>query len=145
VRPEHNCPADLGVTNVGKYTVDAVDLNRETLTRIRKMRRELLDYDGFIDEGATALAGFALDKLEPKYRERAKAAIKKVLKTTEDAFDDFNEALGRMAMSVVLHDLEPGEQEIERDKARLAWLKNTEAIYPNIRRGRGHKKNKKKK
>ena len=47
-----------GKTNVGRYTVDAVDLNRAQLVRLRELRQRLFDDEGWVSEGIQALSSF---------------------------------------------------------------------------------------
>jgi HNH endonuclease len=128
-----------GTTNVGRYTVDAIDLNRESLRRIRQLRQRLIDNEGFVGEGITALASFPIDRLGPQVRGQALAAINKALELAEKVYDDFDQLLIEFAKSNLLTDGD-SEEDIQRNKERLARLKNLEGISPGSWRGRSRKK-----
>lgn len=130
-----------GTTETGRYTVDAVDLNRASLVRLREIRQKLFDYEGYVGEGIVGLAGFALDKLEPTVRARARAAINEAMKAVEEVFEDFDELLIEFAKSDLLID-EKTEEDKQRNKERLARLREQEGIYPGVWRGRKGKKKK---
>jgi hypothetical protein len=138
VRSEHFKPSGMrveGTTKAGEYTVDAVDLNREGLRRIRALRRTLLDNEHFVAEGVAALASFPFDRIGPQVRGEALAAINEALKITEDAFDDFDQLLMEFAKSPLLID-EETEEERTRNKERLKRLRTQEGVHPGMWRGR---------
>jgi 5-methylcytosine-specific restriction endonuclease McrA len=138
VRSEHFKPNGVeveGKTPVGEFTVDAVDLNRDGLQKIRALRRKLIDSEEFAAEGIAALASFPIDRIGPLVRGEALAAINEALKLTEDAFDDFDELLMEFAKSPLLAD-EETEEERQRKKERLKRLRAQEGLHPGVWRGR---------
>lgn len=128
----------VGTTEVGRFTIDYVDLNREGLKKLRDIRRNLYEYEGVVSEGIIALANFAIDRLSPEMRIRALAAINKAIATTEKVFSNLDEALIAFAQSDVLVDELSAEAE-EKNKERLARIRKQEAMYPFVWRGRKHK------
>jgi hypothetical protein len=130
-----------GTTNVGTYTTLALSLNRGSLLRLRQLRRRLFDHDDYISEGIAALLSFPIDRLGPEVRAQAKAAMRDLIQTTQQVFDDFDELLLQMAKSPILSD-GVTEEERRQNKERLAKLRQMDGILPTAWRGR--KKGKKK-
>jgi hypothetical protein len=128
-----------GVTEVGRFTRVAVDLNRPTLARLRDLRRRLFDSDEYVNEGIAALLSFPIDRLKPEERAQALAAVNKALELAHMFFDNLDEALLYHAKSRALgDDDELTVEELERKKARLREL---EGIHPvGAWRGRKSKK-----
>lgn len=143
VRSEHfevDESAVEGITEVGRFTTAAVDLNRPTLVHIRGLRRRLFDSDEYVNEGIAALLSFPIDRLPPEERPKALATINKALELAHIVFDSLDEALLYHAQSRALgDDDELTAEEIERKKARLREL---EGIHPGAWRGRKRKKRK---
>jgi hypothetical protein len=128
----------VGLTETGKFTILACDLNRASLVRLRNLRRRLYDYEGFAGEGIMALANFAIDQLAPEIRLRALSSIKKILKTAEEVFDSFDELLIEFAKSSILADEMTGDEK-QKNKERLAKLREIEGLLPGNWRGRKNK------
>lgn len=131
----------VGLTDVGNFTIDYVDLNREGLQRLREIRRKLYEYEGYASEGISALAKFAIDRLPQEVRQRALSAINKAIGTAHEAFDSLDEALIAFAESELLID-EVSEEGKQRNKERLARIRQQQGIYPGTWRGRKHTKKK---
>jgi len=124
-----------GTTNVGTFTVEAVDLNRGTLVRLRKLRQRVFDNDAFVGEGVIALSSFPIDRLGPQIRAQALEAINKALERVGQVFDDFDNALLEFAKSDILDD-EKIDEDVQRNKKRLAKMRELEGLYPGTWRGR---------
>jgi hypothetical protein len=142
IRSEHFEPKGIrveGKTTVGEFTVDAVDLNRYSLRRLREIRQKLMDSEVFVSEGVTALSSFAIDRLSPQIRGDALAAINKALELTDKVFGDFDELLLEFAKSPLLQDEESDEDRL-RNKERLARLREQEGLHPGVWRGRNARK-----
>ena len=142
IRSEHFDATGIrvsGKTAVGEFTVDAVDLNRYSLRKLREIRRKLIDSEAFVSEGVTALSSFAIDLLSPQIRGEALAAINEALELTDRVFGDFDEFLLEFAKSPLIADEDSDEDRI-RNKERLARLREQEALHPGVWRGRNSRK-----
>jgi HNH endonuclease len=128
-----------GLTEAGKYTIERCDLNRGSLRRLRELRKRLYDYEGYASEGIMALVNFAIDRLPPEVRMQAINAVNKMLKTTDEVFDGFDALLMEFAKSTILGDGDTDE-DVQRNKERLARLREAEGILPGNWRGRKNKK-----
>lgn len=142
IRSEHfelEGSALKGKSNVGNYTILAVDLNRGTLIRLRELRARLIEDEGYVSEGMRALASFAVDRLAPEVRAKALALIKKGLEVADKVYDDMDEMVLEMSKSDILAD-EKTEEDIRANRERLARLHEMEGLYPVAWRGRKTKK-----
>lgn len=128
----------VGLTECGKYTIQAVDLNRLALRRLRSLRRRLSQYEGFASEGIMALAGFQIDKLQPAARQLAIDAINSILATANEVFENLDALLIDYAQSDMLVD-ELSDDDKKRNKERLSYLKQMEGRIPGNWRGRNRK------
>lgn len=127
-------------SNVGYYTIHALDLNRKSLQRLRELRLRLLDCDKFITEGITALRNFRIDQLPQTIRARAQRAIKDALNVRDELVTNIDDILRETAKSSLL-DLEKDETHaIER----AANLKHLEGLYPSSWRASNKRKSKSK-
>jgi hypothetical protein len=105
------------------------------LRRLRELRKRLYDYEGYASEGIMALANFAIDRLTPEMRMQAINAINKILETADEVFDGFDALLIEFAKSTILGDGET-EEDVRRNKERLAKLREVEGVLPGNWRGR---------
>lgn len=141
IRKEHfdiNGDQIEGLTEIGRFTAAAVDLNRPTLMHIRELRRRLFDSDEYVHEGIAALLSFPIDRLQPEDRAQALIAINKALELAHIVFDNLDDALLYHAQSRALgDDDELTAEEIERKKNRLREL---DGIHPGAWRGRKSRK-----
>jgi len=129
-----------GITPTGRYTEDAVDLNRQGLLMLRQLRRQLIDSNEYVAEGIAALLSFPVDRVGQRFRLEVLKAINEVVKAAEGAFDDLDDLLLKFAKSAVLPDDELATEEVLRQNERLARLKAEETIYVGLWRGRRKKK-----
>jgi 5-methylcytosine-specific restriction endonuclease McrA len=126
-----------GLTPVGNFTAVAVDLNRPSLIRLRKLRRRFYADDEYVNEGIAVLLSFPVDRLPREARARAFAAINQIKALVSAVVGDLDEAFLQLAMSSVLgDDDEVTAEEIQRNKARLREL---DGIHPGAWHGRKRK------
>lgn len=121
-------------TTVGEFTIDAIDLNRQTLRRLREIRQRLTECDRFVVEGILALRNFHIDQLPPHVKSQAVDTIRRAVKIAETMANDIDEMLRQHAKSSL-----DGEDEEASDRAaeRASRLRNLAALYPgNWRAGR---------
>lgn len=128
-------------SNVGYYTINALDLNRKTLQRLREIRLRLLNCEKFIAEGIAALRQFRIDQLPQQIRARAQRAIKEALSVRDELADRIDDVLREAAKSAVL---DVGKEDSARMAQRNSNLKHLEGLYPDSWRAprsrRGRKK-----
>lgn len=128
-------------SNVGSFTIDALDLNRKGLQKLREIRLRLLNCEKYVAEGISALRQFRIDQLPQQIRARAQRSIKEALTVQDEIVENIDNILREAAKSA-LSDSEP------EDKARLAErsarLKHLEGLYPGSWRAGSRKKKLKK-
>jgi hypothetical protein len=126
-----------GKTTVGEFSFEIVDLNRAALRRLREIRTQKWECDKFIAHGIAGLKTFPIDRLPPKMKARAVAAISATIGMVEKTEDNIEEILIALAKSELL-DLEDADA-ASRAINRKAKLKNLRAIYPGKWSGRNSK------
>lgn len=141
---EHFAGRDMLLTqksNVGAYTIDAVDLNRKSLQRLREIRLRLLNCERYVAEGIGALRQFRIDQLPQQIRARAQRSIKEALSVQDEMVESIDSILREAAKSA-LTDSEPEDQ--ARLAERSARLKHLQGLYPGSWRAGSRKKKSKK-
>jgi hypothetical protein len=114
-------------SRTGWFTIEALDLNRQSLRRLREFRRRLADCDKLVSEGVLGLRHFHIDQLPPHVRGRANGAIKKVNDVAERLSDELDELLRKNARSALI-DEDPEAD--NRADARATALRSWNALYP---------------
>lgn len=114
-------------TNTGFYTIEALDLNRQALLRLRELRQRLSDCDQYVVEGILALRSFPIDTLPTDIRARAIKKIKEAQAAAEDIGAAIDELLREYAKSPFV---DPDTELAERVKTRAENLQAIEALYP---------------
>jgi hypothetical protein len=116
-----------GLSKLAEFTIDAVDLNRYALRRLREIRTDLYNCEAMISQGIKALRGVKIDLLPKNIRSSAIKAIRDM-----DAAHKSLEA----AIDKILRDhaasfnLESGENDSSEKAVRLERLREIEALYP---------------
>lgn len=114
-------------SNVGYYTIQALDLNRASLRRIRDLRARLTECDQYIIEGITALRAFPTDRLPKQIRASVVRKIKEAMNVAEDLSAAIDSVLRDFAKSPLI---DPDGDAEERAKERAKQLQELEAMYP---------------
>jgi 5-methylcytosine-specific restriction endonuclease McrA len=114
-------------SNVGYYTIQALDLNRASLRRVRELRARLSECDQYIVEGITALRAFPADTLPTEIRAKALRKIKEAMNVAEDLSAAIDSVLRDFAKSPLV---DPDGDAEERAKERAKQLQELEAMYP---------------
>jgi len=132
---ERNGMRLVPISNVGSFTIDAVDLNRKTLRTLRGIRERIAQCNEQISQGVLALRRFPIDRLPPQIRAKALQYIKQAIRVDQDLTKAIEHVLRESAKSPLL-DEESGPEWQERMRERQARLKETEALYPGTWRSR---------
>lgn len=117
------------ITRTGWFTIEALDLNRETLQRIRGLRERLSSCEEAITAGVVALRRFSIDQLPNHLRGPAQRGIKSLIGAYEGVVDQIEVLLREHAKS---HLLDEDETVEVRTEERLEKLKAVEALYPGL-------------
>ncbi len=116
-----------GKTPTGEYTIEALDLNRMALRRLRDIRMRLSDSDAFIAEGIRALRHFPIDRLPPTVKGKATTYVKRLADVADRIADEIDQILRSHAKSELIdNDSETQTRTVERSKR----LKDWQALYP---------------
>jgi hypothetical protein len=127
-------------TNVGFYTINALDLNRKALKRIRELRSRLSQTDQYIVEGITALRQFPVDTLPKEIRAKALKKVKEAMGVAEDLSAAIDSVLRDFAKSPLV---DPDGDAEKRAKERAKQLQELEAMYPGAWRAPRKRRTKK--
>ena len=119
-------------TNAGYYTIEALDLNREALKRIRDIRKRIYLCDEAVAAGVMALIKFPIDRLPTNIRGPALRAIRQLADTQESISSAVEGALRDHARS---HLLDEDNNSEERAEIRKEKLKHLEGMFPGDWRG----------
>jgi HNH endonuclease len=118
-----------GLSNTGTYSIEALDLNRRSLQRLRDIRERLTKCDQFVAEGILGLRRFHIDQLPPHIKGRAATCINDAISVEEHLVQEIDSILRRFAHSALLGlDLDKEDEKAAED--RRAKLKGMEAIHP---------------
>lgn len=130
-------------SNVGRYSIEAIDLSRTTLRKLRDLRARLKQSERQIEQGVRGLRQFSIDQLPHGMRLRALQFISSAASVREELITAIDRALREAARSQLLEEETPAELK-EQTKERLTRLKGIEALYPeNWRAGRARQSSKK--
>ncbi|MDP2297929.1 MAG: hypothetical protein Q8M24_21000, partial [Pseudolabrys sp.] len=120
-------------TNVGYYTINALELNRQSLRRLRELRERLADCNEYVSKGLMGLRKFQLDALPSHLKGRAARAIQNAYATADQIGESIDALLRAHAHSPLI------DRDVESTlnaKERARNLKQVEAIHPGAWRGR---------
>jgi 5-methylcytosine-specific restriction endonuclease McrA len=122
-------------SNTAYYTIEALDLNRQTLRRLRELRQRLTSCDLYVAEGITALRNLSVDQLPVQIKAQAARAIRSALQTADALTEKIDDLLRSAAASHVVGTNDDGDA-TAREKERMDRLKQLEGMYPGKWRGR---------
>ena len=114
-------------SNVGEYSIDALDLNRHSLRRLRNIRERLTKCDRFVAEGVLGLRRFHIDQLPPNIKGSANRAITEAVSVASQMGEDIDTLLRDRAHSKLI---DPDPESESRAQQRAAKMKGLEALYP---------------
>lgn len=116
-------------SDIGGYTIAAIDLNRLTLRRLREVRSRLTNCEKFVMEGVAALRRFHIDRLPPHIKIQAANAIGKATRMVDSMAAGIDSLLRDYAKSSLI-DEEPDPELDARTQERMASLKKLEGLHP---------------
>jgi hypothetical protein len=119
-----------GETNVGRYSIEALDLNRFTLRRLREIRERLSGCHSLVVQGVLGLRKFPIDRLPPNVRGPAFRAIQRAGAMGIKIADDIDSLLREYARSPLVDpNPESAESQAHAEK-RVSELERFQALYP---------------
>jgi hypothetical protein len=116
-----------GKSNTGRYSIDALDLNRHSLRRLREIRERLLECDRLVVEGVLGLRHFHIDQLPPSIKGAALRAITQANVAADRIATDIDSLLRDYARSPLIDTNQGSEANAEE---RAANLKRLQVLYP---------------
>lgn len=128
-REDHFRLSDLElkpVSNTGSYTIDAIDLNRPSLQRIRSLRRRLRHCAQLVSAGVMALKNFPIDRLPQELRGTALRQIRKAMGSADKMKLDIDELLEAAAKSNLI---DPDPDSKKRAKERSERIRESEGLF----------------
>jgi hypothetical protein len=114
-------------TNVGTYSIEALDLNRLSLRRLRDIRARLTACDRLVAEGVHALRRFHIDQLPQEVKGRAARTIGQFSAIADQLAADIDRVLRDYARSPLI---DPDPEAEERSRDRAAKLQGIQALHP---------------
>jgi hypothetical protein len=127
---EHFQPDGLRLeakSNVGYYTLEALDLNRSPLRRLREIRERLTQCDHLVVRGVLGLRKFHIDRLPPSVKGAALRAIRQVGVVADTIANDIDSLLRDYASSPLI---DPDPESKAHAEERAAKLQRLQALYP---------------
>lgn len=121
-----------GKTNTGNYTIQAVDLNRGALRRLRELRSRATKCLEDIDAGIHSLVSAKIDRLPANIRGYAHTLRSRLIESTKLLEGNIESFLRDQAASPFVD----SEDDKRHKKERAAYLENVKAIYPDAWSGR---------
>jgi HNH endonuclease len=119
-----------GITNVGRYSLEALDLNRLSLRRLREIRERLTECHSLVTEGVLGLRRFPIDRLPRAIRSKAYSAITRAGAVGIAIADRIDEVLRDYARSALI---DPDPESQARAEERVTELERFEALYPGTK------------
>ena len=124
-----------GKSKTGEYTVEALDLNRYMLNKLREIRSRSTAAESYVTEGIAALRRFPLDRLPQQLKGRVHTAIQGITKDAVATAKKVDEILRGEAKSPLI-DKDPDDDHDVREKERKERLKALESFFGGNWRGR---------
>src|SRR5262249_40637577 len=117
-------------TNVGYFTIEALDLNRLTLRKLREIRQRLTNCASLVSQGIMGLRTLRIDQLHPSVRGRAVTLMKGAEQVADNLEDKIDAVLKAYAKSDLLADLADDPEGETRARERVARLSDFKHMYP---------------
>ena len=116
-----------GISTVGEYTVEYLDLNRPTLHKLRRIRERLDNCHRHVVHGVLGLRRFPIDQLPQSMRARAAQRIAQWEDMSENYASDIDAILRGIAYSPLI-DRDPERE--ARAERRAAAHRKLEGLFP---------------
>jgi hypothetical protein len=116
-----------GKSRVGQYSIEALDLHRLSLRRLREIRERLTECHGLVVEGVLGLRKFPIYRLPPSVRGRALSAINRAGAAGTKIVDGIDSLLRDYARSLLI---DPDPEAQVRAEKRAIELERFQALYP---------------
>ena len=114
-------------TNVGDYSIEALDLNRAALRKLRDLRSRILDCEQTVMQGVLALRDVHIDRLPPNLKGQVSRAILKAQAAANDLASEIDSILRNYAKSDLI-DIDPDSAKRAAERAKN--LKGMQAMHP---------------
>lgn len=121
---------------IGTFSIEAIELNRLKLRKLRDLRRRLTKCDEMVSDGVRALRLFRLDELPSDIKGKAATAIVGATKVAEKMVNEIDQILSDYARSPMA---DPDPDAEVRAKERAANLRAWQELYPGAWRSRKSK------
>lgn len=112
-------------SNVAYYSIEALDLNRLALRRLRELRERLTKCDRLVAEGV--FRNLHIDKLPQSIKGRAARAISRATDVADRIADDIDALLREHARSPLV---DPDPEADSRSEERASKLEDLQALHP---------------
>ncbi|MGO9049119.1 MAG: HNH endonuclease [Xanthobacteraceae bacterium] len=123
-------------SQIGDFSIEAIELNRLKLRKLRDLRRRLTACDVMVADGVRALMQFRLDELPREVKSKAAAAILDASKIADKMASEIDKILSNYARSPFADDDPEAEA---RAKERAANMREWQQLHPGTWRGRSVK------
>jgi hypothetical protein len=114
-------------SKTGYYSIEALDLNRQSLRRLRDIRDRLHNCERLVAEGVLGLRTFHIDRLPPTVKGRAARAIGQAVSMADKVAKDIDSVLRNFARSPLI---DPDPDSDSRAQERAVKLRREQALYP---------------
>ena len=123
------------ISNIGEFTLHGVDLNRQSLRRLRGLRAELAECDAFLVHGIAGLKSFPIDRLPVHIKGKAARAITNAVEVVDAVGEQLDDILREYARSELV-DPEEGPEYEERQRNRKKAMRASKTLFPGVWLGR---------
>ncbi|MES2601522.1 MAG: HNH endonuclease [Pseudomonadota bacterium] len=114
-------------TNLGEYTVEALDLNRAALRKLRELRKRLVECEQTVIQGVLALRSIHIDRLPSSVKGQVNGAIARAQGVAAELATEIDSILRSYAKSDLI-DVDPDSE--TRAKERSKKLKDMASLHP---------------
>ncbi len=117
------------ITKTGEFNINRLDLNRQTLRRVRKTRKEFRNSGEHIAHGIRELMGIRMDQLPRQHRLRFIQLKQYLISNDKNITGEIEELIRQVSCSPLLDE---DEDKKERLKARRAYLNQINALNDDM-------------
>lgn len=121
-------------SKTGVYTIDALDLNRHMLRKLREIRMRTVAADEYVARGIAALRHIHLDQIPAHLKGKVHSARQSIIQDAEIVRQEVDDLLRDEARSELIDNDSDATSNTAQD--RLSCLKALEAVFLGNWRGR---------